>query len=173
MLFIDGISKGVYHENVGRYIQDYESAFDLLTQLASDGWTLEFAIVVDNGECITLPVEAFDGQPVLKHIKALEEQWDDLLRPKPARQASLFLGKDWYLQLDTYYKDLRNHLTKLIFLRRRRLNILQDLPNGSLQSRSIIQHQQLLESALHLYQQTVEHQHRNWQRLQALEVQHG
>lgn len=171
MLFIDGISKGIYHENVGYYIQDYESAFDRLTQLVSDDWILEFAIIMDDGQGVTLPVEAFDGQPMLKDIRALQQQWNELLSVQPAQRASLPLQKDRYLQLDAYYGGLLAYLGKLIFLRRNRLSALQGSQNELLHSRLISQRQRLLDSTSYLYEQTVEHRYQNWQRLQALEVQ--
>lgn len=116
MLFIDGAQKGVEYKNVNYWIQDYESAFELLTQLTADCWTLEYAIIVDNGDCMSLPVEAFDGQPVQTHIHALEQEWIQLLSAKPRtlKKVGKCWWEDWLLQLDTYYEKLLGHLEKKI-----------------------------------------------------------
>ncbi len=83
MVFIDGFKQGIWYENVGFWIKTYESAFEKLTQLVADKWSLSVAILVDKGECIHLPIEAFDGQPIQAQIEALEQEWTQLLEAKP------------------------------------------------------------------------------------------
>jgi hypothetical protein len=170
MLFIDGIHGGIRYENVGYYVHSYESAFNLLTQLVVDDWLLEFALIVDNGDCMTLPVEAFDGQPTENHLLALEEQWNEALtaKPAPAQPICLCDLKDHYTQLDTYYGDLLAYLEKLISFQRTKLNELNSGQNRSSQSQLISHYQQLLENTLHYYNQTVGQQQQNWQRLQQI-----
>ena len=119
MLLIDGISRGVRCENVSCVIQDYESAFELLTQLVIEDWILEYAVIVDNGDSIAIPVEAFDGQPIQVHIQALQQEWKQILsaRPKPFNQ----LGNT---QLNSHFRRsdtdsgcvLSSYLEKMIFL---------------------------------------------------------
>lgn len=169
MLFIDGTHAGVYRENVGYHIQNYESGFDLLTHLVIDHWTLESAIIVDNGDCVSLPVAAFDGQSVRKHIITLQQQWNELLSVKPVRPSPLPQLRSWYLQLDTHYGELLTRLVKLIFVWRNRINTLENRQNEPFSSSLINQYQLKLENASRIYQQTVAYRYRNWQQLQTLE----
>lgn len=169
MLIIDGVHAGVYRENVGYHIPDYESGFDLLTHLVLDHWTLESAIIADEDNCVSLPIGAFDGQFIRRHIIALQQQWNELLRVKPALSSPLPRLKSWHLQLDTHYGELLTRLEKLIFVWRIRINKLENRQDEPFSCDLINQYQLKLENASRIYQHTVAYRYQNWQQLQRLE----
>ncbi|MBN8823385.1 MULTISPECIES: hypothetical protein [unclassified Spirosoma] len=171
MLLMDGMYKGVHYENVAHWVQSYESAFELLTQLVVNQWTLTTAILVDNGDCLCLPVEAFDGQPILDHIQALELEWTQLLLPShysPSRSVDARL-KDWYVRLDIYYGDLLAHLERIILLlENRKLKILNH-HNEAMRSLLSSKYESRLELNRKLHLQTQNNRQTNQQRLRQLE----
>ena len=171
MLFVDGISGGIHCTNVGYWIQDYESAFELLTQLVTDDWTLLEAVIADGYDRITVPVEAFDGQPIQIHIHALQQQWNQILSTKPVLtgQYDKQNVKDWYRQLDTYYDGLLIYLGKMIFLvetKKHKLTAKRDKELVQLLSN---QYTVMLDRNRKMYQQTAESRRKNSQRLRELE----
>lgn len=171
ILFVDGIRKGVHYENVNYWIQDYESAFELLTQLVTDHWTLEHALIVDNGECVVIPVEAFDGQPIKVHIGVLQQEWTQLLLTKPrmSKQSGPPGFRDWLLRLDTYYDHLLLYLEKMIlWLESRKLKLATGR-NEKLKRFLRTNYDLRLALNRKLYQQTKTNRQKNQQRLLELD----
>lgn len=171
MLFIDGIRKGIQYENVNYWIQDYEAAFELLTQLVADHWTLEYAIIVDNGDCLAVPIEAFDGQPIGVHIHALQQEWNQALLVRPDRLSPFNQSrfKSWFLQLDAYYSNLLVHLEKMILSIETRKRKLATERNEKLKHFLSYSYDLRLQTNQRLYQQTKKDHQKNQQRLQELE----
>ncbi len=60
------------------------AGFELLTNLVEEGWQLHKVRYgcIENGQLtwISLPVEAFDGQPIQGPLTSLQEEWENLLR---------------------------------------------------------------------------------------------
>lgn len=173
MLFVDGISRGVHCTNVGYWVQDYESAFELLTQLVSDDWTLLQAAITDGYDRITVPVEAFDGQPIQVHIHALQQQWNQILSDKPVLSDQLGTPqfKNWYRQLDTYYDALLTYLGKMIFLIEAKKRKLITKRDPELVTRLSRQYALQLDHNRRMYQKTTESRRKNRQRLQEMEAE--
>lgn len=152
-------------------MQDYESAFEQLTQLVTGDWTLLKATITDGYDRITVPVEAFDGQPIQVHIHALQQQWNQILQAKPVLSGQVGKPqiKDWYRQLDTYYDGLLNHLGKMIFLietKKRRLMAKGDRELVIWLNRQFALQ---LDSNRRMYQQTASNREKIRQRLRELE----
>ncbi|GAB4029747.1 hypothetical protein [Spirosoma gilvum] len=173
MLLVDGVKNGIQYENVTHWIQDYESGFELLTKMVTDQWTLKAAILVDNGDCMCLPVEAFDGQPIGIHVQSLQQEWTQLLSTKPHlhREASEFWVKDWCLRLDGYYNGLLGHLEKMIFLLEIRKIKLLAHRNEIIKLLLTSNYDLRLEMNKKLYQQTQKARQKNQQRLLELKKQ--
>ncbi|WP_157634855.1 hypothetical protein [Spirosoma panaciterrae] len=170
MLLIDGMYKGGHYENVTHWVQSYESAFERLTQLVANQWTLTTILLVDNGDCMYLPAEAFDGQPIQIHIETLQQEWTQLLSAKPcmqARSGELRL-RDWYLQLDEYYADLLDHLKKMIVLLESRKVKVSMSRNERLKEALSRGCDYRLELNKKLFIQTQKDRQKNHQRLQKL-----
>jgi hypothetical protein len=116
ILFVDGISDGISCTDIGFWISDHESAFELLTQLVADNWVLQEATIIDGPDRLSVPVEAFDGQPIRVHIRTLQRQWQLILsnQPLPPNTLTSQQLKQWHIQLDAYYEDMLTHLGKMI-----------------------------------------------------------
>ncbi|QDK81129.1 hypothetical protein EXU85_21930 [Spirosoma sp. KCTC 42546] len=70
-----------YFEN-----SELEKGFEVLTNISSRGHVLLNASVCDGDSLLQLPVEAFDGQPCLPAIRALEQEWLTVLKsPTPVK----------------------------------------------------------------------------------------
>lgn len=173
MLFVDGVSSGIECPNVGYWIEDYESAFELLTGLVADEWILRYAVIVDNGDALEVPLEAFDGQPIRIHIHALQQEWDRLLSEKPER-SNQFSGlrlKNHFLRLDEYYVGLLKHLEKMIFLLEIDKNKIERKQDKELRLRLVNQFTLRLDINRRMYQHTKEDRQNNLLRLAMLENQ--
>lgn len=72
-------SGAVYTHNL--YCSDLEGHFDVLNSFVAAGYRLLSAFVVDEGQWINLPLEAFDGQSVNSSLQALQEQYQRVLSP--------------------------------------------------------------------------------------------
>jgi uncharacterized protein (UPF0262 family) len=174
MLFVDGIIQGVYHPNIGYLITSYEAAFEQLTQLVAEGWGLEYAIIIDEGNTITLPVEAFDGQPIEVHIATLQQQWAQLLREAPDKTSTRLASsrssirerlKDHLLSLDAYYARLLIHLEKMIFMLEVRKAKLARKHSETMRTKLSQQYDSLLGSNRRIYSSTLESRTRNAYRI--------
>ncbi|GAB3883344.1 hypothetical protein [Spirosoma agri] len=69
-------------------VSELESAFEVLNSIASSGDVLVNIDLMDNGQCFSLPAEAFDGEPIRPHVDELEKVWQALLN-KPVNQLSI------------------------------------------------------------------------------------
>ncbi|MCK8490913.1 hypothetical protein M0L20_03555 [Spirosoma sp. RP8] len=167
MLFINGTSRGIQCSNLGYWVKDYESAFETLTQLVAEQWTLQEATIVDEHNRMSIPVEAFDGQPIQVHIHTLQQQWNRILFAKP--ELLELSDEQWlknhFTQLDTYYKDMLTHLEKMIVLyeiRKTKLNVMRD---KDLRTRVRAQYDLLLEGNKRMYKQIRNSRQKNQIRL--------
>lgn len=70
-------------KNQARYyswwFNDLETTFDALNYLIAEGNQLIKAELVDKESCISLPPEAFDGNPSSASLQELEREWQRLL----------------------------------------------------------------------------------------------
>lgn len=57
-----------------------ESCMDLLTTFLQEDLQLNRLHLFQHGQEIELPVEAFDDKPISCHFRALQKQWEDILR---------------------------------------------------------------------------------------------
>lgn len=62
------------------WFANLEFALDVLTNLSSKGKTILHARLVDNGQPINLPLDAFDGTTMSSSLRQLESEWQQLLR---------------------------------------------------------------------------------------------
>ncbi|GAB3893485.1 hypothetical protein GCM10028803_07650 [Larkinella knui] len=85
---------------------NYEVAFDILSNYVAAGLKLSEATLNDGGSFLNLPVRSFDGQSISPHLQNLQKEWEDVLAIKPeqrqAEKNSQF--KEWDRQLITYYE---------------------------------------------------------------------
>jgi hypothetical protein len=170
VLFLNGISGGVQCTNVGYWIKDHESAFELLTNLVADNWTLQEVTVVDGTDHMSVPVEVFDGQPIQVHIRALQREWQQLLSDHPVPENTLNKQqlKDWYTQLEAYYDDMLTYLGKMISILELRKARLTTQRNESLRLRLGQQYDLLLQTNRRMYKQTKGNRLKNKKRLNNL-----
>ncbi|GAB3035936.1 hypothetical protein [Spirosoma pulveris] len=176
LLFVNGIYEGVECDHVGYWIDDYESAFELLTQLVSTNWVLQEATITDGLDRLLVPLEAIDGKPIQTHIRALQHQWQLILnsntsgRTNPSTTIRQHHLRNWYLHLDTYYDDMLIHLRKMIVsLETRKSLLLTGQLHESVRLLVNDQYDSLLKSNRRMYRQTKEDRQRNTIRLQKIE----
>lgn len=79
ILFVSGIFRGVQCDHVGFLVEDLDSACDILNELVNQNWHLEQAVLLNGEHQRSLPVAAFDGQPIRSQIQELQSQWQQLL----------------------------------------------------------------------------------------------
>ena len=60
-------------------VNQLETAFEALTAIAATGDTIVEACLQEEGKRTRLPVEAFDGNPILGPIQELQYEWQSLL----------------------------------------------------------------------------------------------
>lgn len=171
ILFINGINDGISCTDVGFWVSDHESAFELLTQLVADNWILEEATVVDGADRLSVPIEAFDGQPIQVHIRALQQQWQQLLssQPLPPGRLTDQQLKSWYIQLDAYYDDMLIHLGKMISMLEIRKTLLATHSDEFIKTRLGRQYKALLETNRRMFKQTKASRQKNKLRLSKIE----
>jgi hypothetical protein len=118
VLFVDGTNRGITCRDISFWVPNHEVAFELLNELVRDEWILERATIVDNLDRISLPVQAFDGQPVRAHIATIEQQWQLILasRSSGKKYNSKASQMGWLKQLDGYYENLILYLQKSVML---------------------------------------------------------
>ncbi|UHG94103.1 hypothetical protein [Spirosoma oryzicola] len=88
-------------------LDSIEDAFDALNTLVVVGQTLHGAYLVDQDHIFTIPVAAFDGQPIGDTIARLEKEWQYLLdKPSPdkANNANPF----WQERVDSLTTRIQN-----------------------------------------------------------------
>ncbi|ADB41193.1 hypothetical protein [Spirosoma linguale] len=176
LLFVNGIYEGVECDHVGYWINDYESAFELLTQLVSNNWILQEATITDGLDRLPVPLEAIDGQPMQAHIRTLQHQWQSILNTTKSIQANpsdiptQHHLKNWYLHLDAYYDGMLVHLRRMILsLETSKSLLLTGQVNESVRLLVNDQYDSLLKSNRRMYRQTKEERQKNTIRLQKIE----
>lgn len=59
---------------------DIETCFEVLSELAhSDYQLISVSLSEYPNSSIGLPVEAFDGQPMRRHLQLLQREWEEIL----------------------------------------------------------------------------------------------
>ncbi len=81
VLIINGINEGVTWNNLFCPAGTLESALDRVTGFVESGLILFSVQLRDNGSCLNIPVEVFDGQPFTPPIAALQTEWQQVLAP--------------------------------------------------------------------------------------------
>ena len=106
VLIINGYRRGVEWRNLICFPDDYEAAFDLLSQFVATGLTLVEASVDDGGALLKLPVNSFDGQLISPHLKNLQKEWETILteQSKETENKVTSSFKEWDRQLIHYYE---------------------------------------------------------------------
>ena len=171
MLFIDGIYQGVTCTNLMYWKQDYESAFEELTDMVANGWVLEHVWLADGPSRVELPVSAFDGESLREPIQQLQQQWRDLLQDKPVPIAGPSNQRliDWHHQLITYYQRQLTLLnTMILCLEKGITNVAAKQRNPDLRLRVIRQYDFLLTTQKRLLKQTEGNHQRALNRLERL-----
>ena len=171
ILFVDGMTNGISCTHVGFWISNHESAFELLTQLVADNWVIQEATVVDGIDRLSVPVEAFDGQPIQIHIRALQRQWQQILssQPLPPTMLTNQQLKNWYIQLDAYYDDMLNHLGKMISILEMRKTLLATHSDEFIRLRLGRQYKDMLATNRRMFKQTKANRQKNRLRLNQIE----
>ncbi|SOD97075.1 hypothetical protein [Spirosoma fluviale] len=176
LLFINGIYEGVECAHVGYWVDDYELAFELLTQLVTDNWILQEATIVDGQDRLDVPIKAIDGEPIQAHIRMLQRQWELILNNSgnnDQTNSSIALRQQqfisWHLHLDAYYDDMLLHLEKMIVsLEKRKSLMLISQSNESLRLLMNDQYDSLLKSNKRMYRKTKLNRQKNMIRLQQI-----
>ncbi|GAB4039480.1 hypothetical protein [Spirosoma jeollabukense] len=73
---------------------DLEDAFELVSQLKATNQQIHRAYIIDKGQRIDLPLEAFDGRPFAVPMQELQREWETILStplPSPAMDTHNFL----------------------------------------------------------------------------------
>ncbi|WP_157816186.1 hypothetical protein [Spirosoma pollinicola] len=92
-------------------IDQLEVGFDLLSGIVAQGEKLLSARIIDEGQSLKLPLEAFDGTPFLKAIQELESEWQAILSEfPPATLSNRSERKQWISQ------QVRRYEVKMITL---------------------------------------------------------
>ncbi len=172
MLFLNATSQhDVECTNLGYWVKDHESAFEILTQLVADNWILQNATISDQYDRMVVPVEVFDGQPIQVHIQALQQQWQQILSNPPVQSANTDKQrlKDWYTQLDGYYESMLAHLEKMVLLLEIRKSRLAARRNEMTKHRLRDQYDLLLDNNRKMHKQTEVDRQKNRNRLTKLE----
>ncbi|GAB4035652.1 hypothetical protein [Spirosoma jeollabukense] len=170
ILFFSGISGEVQCNHVGYPIANYESAFELLTQLVAEGWILQEAVIIDGTGRIAIPVEAFDGQPIQAHISALQQEWQLILAPQsvPGKPPVKQRMNDWHAQMELYYDNMIGYLEKMISLIGVQQARMATYPNESVRIHVKDQYEKLLTSSRYMHEQAKKSRERNGTRLNKL-----
>ena len=171
MLFVNAITlEDVECTNLGYWVGDHESAFEILTKLVAEGWVLTEATIMDGSDRMAVPTEVFDGQPIQVHIQALQQQWQQILTNQPVLAAATGMQrlKEWYTQLDSYYETMLVHLEKMVFLLEFRRGRSLNRRNGALRKRLDDQYDTLLTTNRKMYRQTKIDSQKNRERLAKL-----
>lgn len=171
LLIVNGIYRGVECPHVGYWINDYESAFELLTQLVTDNWILQDATIMDGLDRLVVPINAIDGEPILAHVRTLQRQWQLILtnsgQSAPSHTLTAQQFRNWHIHLDAYYDDMLQHLTKMIaMLEKKKSLLLARQSDESLRSLANKQYNSLLKSNKRMYRKTQEDRKKNRMRLQ-------
>ncbi|NEU70493.1 hypothetical protein [Spirosoma agri] len=85
-------------------VPQLEAAFEVLSAIAAAGDVVVSVDLLDNGQHIPLPAEAFDGEPIRPHIEKLEEDWKALLNKPVSSHAihqQILTNFSWRLR-ETY-----------------------------------------------------------------------
>ncbi|MVM32464.1 hypothetical protein GO755_20635 [Spirosoma sp. HMF4905] len=70
---------GKYHE-FGYGGPDMEACFETLTKMANRGWRLKNIVLSESdGSHILLPAKAFGGASLMEPLKALQQEWEQIL----------------------------------------------------------------------------------------------
>ncbi len=172
MLFVDATSsEDIDCTNLGYWVDDHESAFEILTKLVADRWVLKNATVMDGHDRMAVPIDVFDGQPILVHIQALQQQWQQILTSQPsipADSANQRL-KGWYGQLDSYYEHMLTHLKKMVLLLEVRKVRSENRHNEPFKRRLNEKYDKLLTTNRKMYAQTKIDSQKNRERLSGLD----
>ncbi|SFC87915.1 hypothetical protein [Spirosoma endophyticum] len=171
ILFVNGVNDGISCTDVGFWVSDHESAFEQLTQLVADDWVLQEATVVDGADRLTVPIDAFDGQPIQVHIRALQRQWQLLLssQPLPPNRLCDQQLKSWYMQLEAYYDDMLTYLGKMISMLEMRKTLLATYSDEFIKTRLGRQCKALLDINRRMFKQIKASRQKNRLRLSQIE----
>lgn len=101
ILFLTCIDKETQFRDFFCTINNMETGFDVLSSLSSSGEQIIKAEIIDQGERIQLPPEAFDGDLFSAPIQKLQSEWTAILSP-PAVKANQEI-------LDLFQKQIQNH----------------------------------------------------------------
>jgi hypothetical protein len=114
VLIVNGIKEGVKWKNFICFPDDYETAFDLLSNFVATGLTLLEASLSDGTSLQKLPVNGFDGQVFSPHLKNLQQEWEGILNKKPQRIENQAIRKfrEWDQELILYYEKQMERVCK-------------------------------------------------------------
>ncbi|MGM9510755.1 hypothetical protein ACS5NO_23675 [Larkinella sp. GY13] len=106
VLIIHGIRAGIEWKNLICFPNDYEAAFDLLSNFVAGGLTLLEASVSDGGPLSKLPVDGFDGQIISPHLQNLQKEWEIVLADWPpfTKKPANTPLQEWDRRLIHYYE---------------------------------------------------------------------
>lgn len=170
ILFFSGTSGEVQCMHVGYPISNYESAFELLTQLVADGWILQEAVIIDGTGRTNITVEAFDGQSIQEDIRALQQQWQLILSPQPGPDKPPVKQRirEWHAQMEVYYDNMISYLEKMISLIGVQQARMATCSNESVRIHVKDQYERLLTHSRYMHKQAKESRELNVTRLNKL-----
>lgn len=79
LLSLSAIDEQGNIRNFHTQFDNLETAFDFLTYVVTQGHVLVEVYILDGNSWISLPLEAFDGQPISPVLQQLEQQWKHIL----------------------------------------------------------------------------------------------
>lgn len=103
ILSFTAIDKNDHFRDFFCQIADLEIACDLLSRITMLGDTLVRTQLIDEGNQMELPIDAFDGAPFSESMQQLETQWQEVLN-EPVR--AVLSDNTWQVELTRHQIDL-------------------------------------------------------------------
>ncbi|CAN5203210.1 hypothetical protein BH09BAC4_BH09BAC4_46800 [soil metagenome] len=134
---------------------DLEDAFELVSQLKATNQQIQQAYIIDKGQRIELPLEAFDGGPFAAPIQNLQREWEAILStplPSPAMDIHNFLVEVTHQRI-VRYRAYIQFIDKSVANLQLLVNLLEgNFVDGSQKDRLL----NLYRAMIRLYQQCLE-----------------
>jgi len=125
---------------------DLEVVLELLNGLQARGEKITSAYLWDQNQRLSLPLEAFDGQPMELALQALKQQWEQVLSQPVASQPVEPSFREELLQKRLVYYQTRAHSFQQSndALRELRQGVLDWFPRGQRKTKLLSRYERLI-----------------------------
>ncbi|GAB3906947.1 hypothetical protein GCM10028803_40150 [Larkinella knui] len=147
ILILNGTHEGTNWTNFMLSVIDYTSAFDRVASYVANGLVLENATLIEGGNRMELPIEAFDGQSFSGQFDKIQQQWEAIFDDRPLPLATLDKQRfvNWNRRLIDYYDQQINHTIKSILRLSKKLKRISSPPASAAKQEMAKQYSQLLK----------------------------